>query len=442
METLFEAQNPWRKAHYRFTQEQEIPRKIIPELLGLLEIPEIVILLGARQVGKTFLMQRLVRELVEHRKIEAHRVFYFNLDAVEFQDLVTDIPKFLRFVENMAAGQSPVYVFLDEMQRVQNSGLLLKQYYDLKRPIKFIVSGSSALEIKSQVKESLVGRKRLLQIFPVSFDEYCAFHGYPLHELTPGRLEFEAERFLALFEDYLLHGGYPKVVTLNNAAAKRAELQEIYTSYVQKDVSDFLKVVDVPGFNRVVQRLAVTNGNLLNLSEVCKIARVSRHYAETYLQMLRDTYLVDLLHPYSANVGKALIKTPKLYFADTGLRNAVFGQFQPLHLRTDTGALVETYAFAQLAQQLDRQRLWFWRTKNQAEVDFLYQEQDHVLPIEVKFQDFSGPVWLKAFGSVQSELKMNRAVVLTKRLWQERPGETPLLFLPVWLVSKFAEICN
>lgn len=442
MEELFEAQNPWRTHNYRFSLEKKIPRRILPELLAHLEKPEIGVILGPRQVGKTFIMQRLIRELVENRGVTPKQVFYFNMDAVLFRELVADIPKFLRFLENMSAAKSSVYVFIDEIQRVNDSGLLLKQYYELKRPIKFIVSGSSSLEIKSQVKESLIGRKKLFQLFPSSFDEYCAFHGHSLEELTPGRLEFAGDRFLELFEDYLLYGGYPKVIIATEAAAKREALQEIYSSYVEKDISEFLKVEDVAGFNRVVQQMAVTAGNLLNLNEITKVARVSRYYVETYLQMLRDTYVVDLLYPYSANIGKALVKTPKLYFWDTGLRNAVFGQFQPLRLRTDVGALAETYAFAQLAQQLDRHRLWFWRTKSQSEVDFLYQQLDRVLPIEVKFQDLSGATRPKAFFSVQSEVPVKQTIVLTKRLWEENAEGIPTLFLPVWLASRLTKLVD
>jgi hypothetical protein len=149
-----------------------------------------------------------------------------------------------------------------------------------------------------------------------------------------------------------------------------------------------------------------------------------------------------LLHPYSANVGKALVKTPKLYFWDTGLRNAVFGQFQPLHLRTDAGSLAETYAFSQLAQHLDPHRLWFWRTRNQSEVDFLYQQFDGVLLAEVKFQEQSGPARPKAFFSLQSQLKVKQAVVLTKRLWEEKSGDVPILFFPVWLASRLTEFVD
>jgi hypothetical protein len=442
MDTLFETQNPWRNPSYRFPAEKEIPRRLLPELLAQLEKPEIAIILGSRQVGKTFIMQRLIRELLENRQVAPEQVFYFNMDAVPFRELVGDIPKFLRFVETRSEGKSPAYIFLDEVQRVNDAGLLLKQYHDLKRPLKLVVSGSSSLEIKSQVKESLVGRKRLFQLFPASFDEYCAYHGHSLAKLTPQHLEFESDRFLELFEDYLLHGGYPKVILANGTAAKRRELQEIYSSYVEKDISDFLKVEDIPGFNRVVQQMAVASGNLLNLHEITKVARVSRYYAETFLQMLRDTYVVDLLHPYSANVGKALVKTPKLYFWDTGLRNAVFGQFQPLHLRTDAGALAETYAFSQLAQHLDPNRLWFWRTRNQSEVDFLYQQFDGVLLAEVKFQEQSGQTRPKAFFSLQSQLKVKQAIVLTKRLWEEKSGDVPILFFPVWLASRLTEFVD
>jgi len=235
----FELQNPWRKPGYTFPEGRCIARGIFDRLFTDLEKKEVTIVIGSRQVGKTFLMNRLIRKLIDGGCAPS-RIFYFNFDAFNLVELIQNDRDFFDFIRHYGHPGQRSFVFLDEAQRVPEIGLLLKRYYDLDPNIKFIVSGSSSLQIKSQVKETLTGRKHLYELLPISYSEYLRYKG---HE--PGGTamveKFESDRYQMLLREYVLFGGYPGVVVSETPEDKIQLLKEIYRSYIQKDISDFFK---------------------------------------------------------------------------------------------------------------------------------------------------------------------------------------------------------
>ncbi|MDZ7290645.1 MAG: ATP-binding protein [candidate division KSB1 bacterium] len=441
MNEIFELQNPWRKPTYVFPVEKAIPRTLLVDLKQSLASPEISVVIGARQVGKTFLLRQLIRSLTESEGCDRRQIFYFDLDSFPLISFVQNLPEFIRFIEALGVPEKTSYIFFDEAQRLPNCGLTLKQYYDLARPIKFIVSGSSTLEIKSQVRETLVGRKRVFHLRPVSFMEAAAFWGFEFASASLRQLYFENEKALHYLQRYLKYGGYPAVVCAEDESQRIRLLSEIYQSYVQKDISDFLKVEDVAGFNRLVVQLAAGTAQLLNIHELSKVTRLSRYFVDKYLQMLRDTYVIDLVLPYFSNIGKAVVKMPKLFFADLGLRNSI--QYQSLLPATFTemGHLAENFVYSELANTLPSGNLWFWRTPQGTEIDFIYQAGGEITPIEVKFQEAETAVIPKAIRSFAEAHKVSHAIVLTKKLWSEKKdGKLIVRFMPVWMAAKIPEI--
>ncbi|MGH7598461.1 MAG: ATP-binding protein [bacterium] len=441
MNEIFELQNPWRQPGYSFPSEKVILRNLLASLKESLVSPEISVVIGARQVGKTFLLRQLIRSLIENEGSDRRQIFYFNLDSFQLLPFVQNLPEFIRFIEAWGAPQKTSYVFLDEAQRLPNCGLTLKQYYDLGRPIKFIVSGSSALEIKSQVRESLVGRKRIFHLRPVSFTEAAAFWGFDFASMSFERLYFENDKALYWLERFLRYGGYPAVVREEDERQRERLLSEIYQSYVHKDIGDFLKVEDVAGFNRLVAQLTGGTAQLLNVNELSKVARLSRYFVDKYLQMLRDTYVIDLLLPYFSNIGKAVVKTPKLFFADLGLRNSIQYQSQIPMTLTEAGHLAENFVFTEISNASPAANLWFWRTQQGTETDFVYQAGGEITPIEVKFHEAETAAVPKALRSFAEAHNLSRAIVLTKRRWDEKKDEKLIVrFLPVWMASRIPEL--
>jgi len=413
MKTTFDLQNPWKNQAYIFPQEEYIERDIFGVLCNELTRKEITVLVGSRQVGKTFLMKKLIEKFIAEGSVDRQQIFYFNFDAFILIDLIRNENNFLEFLNQYGLRGKPAYIFLDEAQRIPEAGLVLKKYYDLDLPLKFFVSGSSSLQIKSQVKETLTGRKRLFELYPLTYKEFLLHKGLAAPDDITGIQKFESDRYQRLFEEFVVFGGYPGVVKVPDAEEKTRLLKEIYASYIQKDISDFLKIEDVPGFNRLVHIAASQCGGLCKIDELAKNARLSRHFVEKYLFALGETYITAFLRPHFANLGRAIIKTPKLYFLDTGIRNAVFGMFEQLNRRHDAGMLVENFVFTELMKNLDKDRLWFYRTATGSEIDFLHVSGDRVVPVEVKYGLSRQKVVPKPFGTLLQKAQLQKAFVIT-----------------------------
>lgn len=433
MLSTFKLQNPWRQPNYKFATESYIHRKIISDLVVHLDKKEITVIVGSRQVGKTFAIKRLIEHLITEKTIAPRQIFYFNFDAFDLIEFIQKQTSFLDFLHTYGKPSSKFYVFFDEAQRIPDCGLLLKQYYHLDLPMKIIVSGSSSLEIKGQVKETLTGRKRLFEMLPVSFTEFLEYRGVNTGVALLKKVEFEMEIYHQMLEEFILFGGYPGVVMLKTKEEKIAALAEIYRSYIQKDISDFLKVQDVLGFNRLVQFVAAQNAGLFNLNEISKSISLSRYQLSQYVKFLEETYILKLLKPFYINLGKTIIKMPKVYFIDTGIRNVVVKQFGSLKTRADLGQIVENFVFSELIKFLDMDRLWFYRTTTGAEVDFCFGIGEGLSLIEVKYSAGKQRGIPKIFKSLIEKLNVNKCFVLTKSYIDKKStADVPVYFSPVW----------
>ena len=293
MKNTFDLQNPWRNPGYSFPDKPFIKRTIFSKLMEDLSKERITVILGARQVGKTFLIKKVIEKLLYDKKIVPAQIFYFNFDDFNLIELVENISDFIDFIKSYGAAGRKAYIFLDEVQRIPETGLLIKKYYDLGLDMKFVISGSSSLQIKSQVKETLTGRKKLFELYPVSYAELLQYKGIELSDDLGRLMKFESGEYQRHMEEFILFGGYPGVVVTNSIEEKTDLLKEIYNSYVQKDISDFLKVEDIAGFNRMVRFLSSQTASLCKINEVAKNVRLSRHFVEKYLLAL-ETFFSSL----------------------------------------------------------------------------------------------------------------------------------------------------
>jgi predicted AAA+ superfamily ATPase len=240
-------------------------------------------------------------------------------------------------------------------------------------------------------------------------------------------------------EEFVLFGGYPGVVVTDSIEDKKRLLKEIYNSYVQKDISDFLKVEDISGFNRMVQFLSAQTASLCKINEVSKNVRLSRHFVEKYLLALEETYVIALLRPYFANLGKAIIKTPKLYFIDNGLRNAVFGEFQPLDKRADIGQIIENFVFSELIKSIEKDRLWFYRTTTGSEIDFLYVKGGKTAPLEVKYRISHQKTYPKTLNTLAKHTALKKGLLITRDYFYNLETQNmEILFRPAWTLYSIA----
>ncbi|MCM8798856.1 MAG: AAA family ATPase, partial [Candidatus Omnitrophica bacterium] len=234
-----------------------IHREIFPEIVRHLKKEEVTIITGTRQTGKTTLLHQLKDYLVREKNVKPSQVKFFNLDLITDLESLKSQQDFIKFINEELLKEKFLYIFIDEIQRLENPGKFLKGIYDLKLPIKLIVSGSSSLEIKSKIFESLTGRKRVFFLWPFSFREYLSYFEPDLIKIIEKKpSEINKMKILKFFFDFIIFGGYPKVTLTKIKEEKIQVLNEIYSSYVERDIIGFLKIKNPLSFTKLVTLLA------------------------------------------------------------------------------------------------------------------------------------------------------------------------------------------
>ncbi len=424
------------------------PRKILSELRRYLDEESIILLIGARQVGKTSILYLLMDE-VRKLGFSDKESLYFDLEDFFILDIFNSGPKeFLAYIAARGVDiNRKVFIFVDEIQYMANPTNFLKFVSDSRKNIKLIVSGSSTLEIRRKFRDSLAGRKVVFEVYPLDFYEFLVFKGEKdlsdtlirsdIRHVSPNvKLEEIPARFFTAelaryFTEYIIFGGYPRVAMERDYDKKTAYLIDIYNSYVKKDIKDIMRVDNIMAFNNLIKALALQTGSLINLSELCSAVKIARETLERYLFLLENTFIIKTVTPFSSNPRKELSKMSKVYFVDTGLRNIAIKNLNSLSERVDTGALIENGVFGNILKNLTAlEELHFWRTLSKNEVDFLLLKGKAARPIEVKYSPFKSariPLGIRNF---QKEYEVEEGVVLTKDYFG-RADNT--IFLPVWL---------
>jgi len=366
-----------------------IKRKLFKELKNHLDNKEISLIIGPRQVGKTTLMQLLKADLVSKNK----NTVFLSLDIETDREFFDSQLSLIKKIE-LELGKKQGYVFIDEIQRKENAGLYLKGIFDMNLPYKFIVSGSGSIELKEKMHESLVGRKRLFELNPVSFEEFVDFKtDYRYENKITEFLEIEKSKVNSLLDEYLKFGGYPRVILEDKLEDKLRVIDEIFRSYLEKDVSYLLKVDKVDAFSSFIKLLSGQIGRLINYSEIASTLRISSSTVKNYLWYAEKTFIIKRMTPYFRNLRKEITKSPIIYFYDLGLKNYALGVFGRELINVETGFLFQNLIFNILREKIVYSpiSLHFWRTQDKTEVDFILSSGEKLLPIEVKFTELKEP---------------------------------------------------
>lgn len=342
-----------------------------------------IVLHGARQVGKTHILYLLKQtldachetthfmDLEDSRNVavcnEGAEAFVAYLKAEGYDDMQTKKDK-------------KIYVFIDEVQHMTNPSSFLKLVVDHYKHIQLIVSGSSSFNIKSKFKDSLVGRTVDFEIFNLSFREFLRFKGKE-HLVAQSLDPFHLKELTSLYEEYVLYGGYPKIVLESSREKKEMYLQQIIDTYIKKDIRDLANIQHIEKFNNLIKILAAQSGQLLNISSLANACALSQQTIEDYLFILENTYIIQRIRPFSSSPTVEVVKAPKIFFYDTGL-------MQMLHLqqlqRVMVGTVFETSVFSELVKKYGTGALHYWRNRNQNEIDFIVHHRGVMTPIEVK----------------------------------------------------------
>lgn len=321
-----------------------------------------IIVVGARQVGKTTLLKKILTDK-------------------EFLFLDADDPSTRSLLQNPTTEQIRTFlgdykfVFLDEAQRISGIGLTLKIITDQFKDVQLFVSGSSSFDLGNALNEPLTGRKWEYQLFPISWEEY---------ENKIGFVKAEQQ-----IENRLLYGFYPEVI--NNQGQERETLKNLVTSYLYRDILAFSDIRKPEVLDELLQALALQMGSEVNYNELSQLIGVNKITVQNYIDILEKGYIVFRLNSFSRNLRNEIKQNRKIYFYDNGIRNMIIGDFKPLNLRLDKGALWENFLVSERLKQNTYKdtfaRIYFWRTQQQQEIDFVEEKEGEITAFEFKWKD-------------------------------------------------------
>ena len=324
---------------------------------------KVILLLGARQVGKTTLLKTLMQDA------DIVDVLFLNCDEPQTVSLLTN--RNLRDVQALVGNSK--FVIIDEAQKVDNIGLTLKLMVDNIPDIQIIATGSSAFELRNKLNEPLTGRKFEYQMFPISTNEIWQTEGY-----------LDVHRLL---EQRLIYGSYPDILTHSGDA--RSLLLTLTDSYLYKDIlaTDNLRKPDL--LDKLLRALAYQVGSEVSYNELAQTIGSDAKTVERYVELLEKCFIIFRLHGFSRNMRNELKRAKKIYFYDNGVRNAVIQQFGPIDMRNDMGALWENF-FISERQKFNHYssnycNTYFWRTKDQQEIDYIEESDGSMTVFEMKW---------------------------------------------------------
>jgi len=356
-------------------------RKIIAEIAKFLNDDEIIVLHGARQVGKTSVINYLISKTLKG-KVEENNLIYFDLEDFDLVELCDNgAEKVINHLKGIGCDfNKKIYLFIDEIQYLKNPSSFLKLFHDkYKGKIKLVISGSSSFAIKSKFRNSLVGRTADFEIFTLDFEEFLWFKEKKINIRTELSKILE-KQLKSLYEEFAITGGYPAIALEPLIEKKEFKLKQIINTYIKKDIRDLADIRNINKFNDLLRVLAGQSGKLLNVLELSNTLNLAKQTVEEYLFILENTYIIRRVYPFHKNIRSELTKMPKVFLEDTGIANILSGKAFP---KIVTGDLFENSVYANLRRNTEIENVYFWRTSKGQEVDFIVKDKE-LLSVEVK----------------------------------------------------------
>ncbi len=416
-----------------------IKRRIIADLVSHLNKPEITLLIGPRQVGKT----TLLRSLQDHLRRSGQPTLFLSLDHEPDRKFFTSQLALINCLQS-EFGSRPGTAFIDEIQMKENAGIFLKGIYDQNLPYKLVVSGSGSLELKEKIHESLMGRKRIFTLYPLSFPEFVDLRTeYRYSDRLPEYFSIQTDYLRQYLQEYLNFGGYPKVVLQPTLAEKRQTLSEIYTSFLEKDLSYLLGIKKTAHAGHLVRLIASQIGQPVVYSELSSTIGLDLKTLRNYLWYLEKIFVLAPTDPFFKNIRKEITKSPLYYFLDLGLRNFARDILGQAHLDSQAGLLFQNFIHNHLLPltELSPTHVRFWRTTDGAEVDFVLERGPTPLPIEVKYQDLKKPVVPRSLKSFIRKYHPPTAYIINLSLdHQVQVDTTKVVFLPYFHLDRLSDV--
>lgn len=340
-----------------------LPRLIQPQIEKRLFKSKVIIVYGARQVGKTTLVKQVFDKYKDKK-------LYLNCELLSVQQGLS-IPEAEKLKSYLGNNK---LIILDEAQKITNIGLILKILIDTYPNIQIIATGSSSFDLANKINEPLTGRTWTFTLYPFSISEI---------KQQNSRFEIEAK-----LENILRFGFYPEVFFLPEDDA-RSRLDEISSNYLYKDILSFERIKKSSILVNLLQLLALQLGNEVSYNELAKQLGVSRLTVQKYLDLLEQSFVIFTLKSFSRNLRKEISKSVKIYFYDLGIRNSLIQNFNQLEIRNDLGALWENFCILERKKRNSNNNIfanyYFWRTYTQKEIDYIEERDGKLFAFEFKW---------------------------------------------------------
>lgn len=366
-----------------------IPRIVERQVQDALKTPKVLMLLGARQVGKTTLLERIVEGaggVIYNMDIEVDKARLFSAAHLS--------PR--QAMESLGVRQLLV---IDEAQRAPEVGRMVKGWYDAKIPVKIVMLGSSSLDLLDRTAESLTGRNEKIYLSPLLWSEIAESQSwYP----KGGDLRAFAPQVQSLLLLCMVFGGYPEAVVRED---KEKYLLNLTSDYLLKDIFQSDVVKRPEQIKKLLLLLAYQVGSEVSLSELAMNMGISRQTVEKYMELLERIFVIFHLSSFGTNPRKEIVKRSKVYFWDTGVRNALLKEFTVIDVRSDIGSLFENWMVAEAAKRNliagGTSELHFWRTADGSEVDLVIRSGETIRAVEIKWRSHrlgTGKSFLRRYG--------------------------------------------
>lgn len=363
---------------------------------------KVIVLLGARQVGKSTLIKMLP-------SCKSISTLWLDGENSDVHELLKNSNS--ERLKQLASNNK--IVVIDEAQKIENIGSILKLFADYNKEIQVIASGSSAFELRNSLNEPLTGRKFEYKLFPISFSEMVQ-HTNLLEELRQ-------------LPQRLVYGYYPEIVTQPNDAERL--LRFLSDSYLYKDIFLFKGIKKPEKMLELLKLLAWQIGSEVNYNELSNILKIDNQTVESYVEMLEQVFVIYKLPAYHTNQRTELKKSKKIYFNDLGIRNALINDFRPIEIRNDAGALFENFIINELRKQNEYKQVYanfyFWRNTDQREIDLILEKNNQLQAIEIKWNPNKKARLTKSFSNIYGETNF---MVIHRENFFELMGNGNLLF--------------
>ena len=385
-----------------------------------MESPEIIAIFGPRQVGKTTLLKHFYNKV-------SNPVF------LTFEDIETKI-LFEEDIKSFISLYIDPYdhIFIDEFQYAKTGGKNLKYIYDMTDK-KIFISGSSAMELSIHAVKYLAGRIFVFNLYSFSFGEFLRVKSEALYGLYTQAdktiSSVVSQRIYTHFDEYLLYGGYPRVVLADTTEEKREILKNLLNIYLLRDIKEIAKITDETKMYKLLKALSLQIGNVIVYNELSTLTGINAVQLREYLSVFEKAFLVKAITPFFTNKRLEIVKNPEMFFFDMGLRNVIINNFESLDNRVDKGAMLENFVFRELVER----DVKYYRTKNGAEVDFIIDDE---IPVEVKSQLSSMKI-SRSYHYFLEQYKPKKGYVLNfNQIGEEKFKNTTIVFLPHFFASR------